>query len=459
MKSIQTMNPSVYEPVKSNVFTVRMLAILLPLILTLGACGENKKQDRPNVILIMADDMGFECLGSYGGLSYKTPVLDRLAAQGIRFANCVSQPLCTPSRVKIMTGLYNYRNYEYFGYLNLNQSTFGKLMKDAGYTTCIAGKWQLNGLAYKNKIADWNDITRPNQFGFDEYCLWQLTKERREGERYANPLIEQNGKVLPRDENAYGPDIFSNFVLNFIDKNRDKPFFIYYPMVLVHEPFVPTPDSRTWDDPSLRYKNDTSYFRDMVVYTDKIVGKIWDKLKAKGLEKNTILIFTGDNGTHPSIFSKTKMRMVRGDKGNTTDGGTHVPLIVYWPDKIKKGAVFENLIEFSDFYPTLAALTGQQVQVDGKSFFPLLTGGTYQSRQTAFVYYDPRWGKRVNRYRGEFIRTLGFKLYRDGRFFNLREDILEQNPLISDSLSQKAAMIRGMLEKDLKKHPPLRKND
>lgn len=99
------------------------------------------------------------------------------------------------------------------------------------------------------------------------------------------------------------------------------------------------------------------------------------------------------------------------------------------------------------------------MHVDGKSFFPLLTGGAYQPRQTAFVYYDPRWGKRVNRYRGEFIRTLGFKLYRDGRFFNLREDILEQNPLISDSLSQKAVMIRGMLEKDLKKHPPLRKNN
>lgn len=436
---------------KNNIFIV-----FLSLALMFTYCQTEKQQQKPNIILIMADDMGFECLGSYGGLSYKTPVLDRLAGEGIRFANCVSQPLCTPSRVKIMTGLYNYRNYEYFGYLNLDQHTFGNLVRDAGYATCISGKWQLSGLAYKDDINDWNDPSRPNKFGFDEYCLWQLTKERREGERYANPLIERNGEVLPRDENGYGPDIFSDFVLDFIERKRDESFFVYYPMVLVHDPFVPTPDSRIWHDKSLRYKNDTSNFRDMVAYTDKIVGRIVDKLKDLGLEKTTILIFTGDNGTHPSIFSKTKTRLVRGDKGNTTDGGTHVPLIVYWPGKIKGGTVYEPLIEFSDFYPTLADLTGREAKVDGKSFYPLLTGGQYKPRQTAFVHYDPRWGKRVNQYRNQFIRTLDYKLYRNGRFFNLKKDILEKNPLIPDSISQETREIKTQLEKTLQKHPPLR---
>ncbi len=436
-------------------FKFYIQAVLFISAIALLSCQSKVQPKKPNVILIMADDMGFECLGSYGGLSYKTPVLDKLAAQGIRFNNCISQPLCTPSRVKVMTGLYNYRNYEYFGYLNLNQKTFGKLMKEAGYATCIAGKWQLNGLAYKDKIPDWNDPSRPNKFGFDEYCLWQLTRERKEGERYANPLIEQNGKVLPKDAGAYGPDIFANFVLDFIERKKNVPFFIYYPMVLVHEPFVPTPDSKEWNDKTLRYKNDTAFFRDMVVYTDKIVGKIWEKLKETGLEKNTILIFTGDNGTHPTIFSKTKTRLVRGDKGNTTDGGTHVPLIIYWPEKIKGGSAFDQLIEFSDFYPTLAELTGTRAGVDGKSFYPLLINGAYEPRETAFVYYDPRWGKRVNRYRGEFIRTLNYKLYRDGRFFNLKEDILEQNPVKPGSLSRDAGTIKDKLENDLKKHPPL----
>ncbi len=435
---------------KTSVYIIFLISVM-----AFASCRQEKQEHKPNVILIMADDMGYECLGSYGGLSYKTPILDKLAAEGIRFANCVSQPLCTPSRVKIMTGLYNYRNYEYFGYLNLDQPTFGKLMKDAGYATCIAGKWQLNGLAYKEKVPDWNDPSRPNKFGFDEYCLWQLTKERKEGERYADPLIEQNGRMLPRQADAYGPDIFSDFVLDFIERKKDGPFFIYYPMVLVHDPFVPAPGSEDWKNPSLRYKNDTAYFRDMVVYADKIVGKIWDKLKETGLEKNTILIFTGDNGTNPTIFSKTKKRLVRGDKGNTTDGGTHVPLIVYWPEKIKKGSVFEPLVEFSDFYPTLAELTGKEVQTDGKSFYTLLANGTYEPRQTAFVYYDPQWGRRVNQYRGEFIRTLDYKLYRDGRFFSLRTDILEQKPLGPDSLSQDVLAVKTRLEKKIKKHPPL----
>jgi len=123
----------------------------------------------PNVILIMADDMGFECLSSNGATHYSTPVLDRIGQEGIRFTKAISQPLCTPSRVKIMTGQYNYRNYEHFTYLNPNQRTFGQLMKEAGYATAIAGKWQLNGLTYK--LPGYQDVTRPNHFGFDEYCL------------------------------------------------------------------------------------------------------------------------------------------------------------------------------------------------------------------------------------------------------------------------------------------------
>lgn len=208
---------------------------LLFIILGFTACTSHEESKTPNVILIMADDMGYECLSTYGSQSYHTPVLDSLAAQGIRFDQAVSQPLCTPSRVKIMTGLYNYRNYDYFGHLQNEAYTFGNLMKEAGYATCIAGKWQLNGLAYKDEIPHWNDAGRPHQFGFDEYCLWQLTKTRGEGERYADPLIEQNGRVLENLEDSYGPDIFADFILDFIERKQDSSFFIYYPMVLVHD--------------------------------------------------------------------------------------------------------------------------------------------------------------------------------------------------------------------------------
>lgn len=387
--------------------------------------------EQPNIVLIMADDMGFECLSSNGALSYQTPHIDRIAHQGIRFTHCISQPLCTPSRVKIMTGKYNYRNYEYFGYLNANQKTFGNYLKEAGYSTCVAGKWQLNGLS--QNLPDNQNIDRPHHFGFDEYCLWQLNKipSGGKGERYANPLIIQNGRELEGLENSYGPDIFSNFVCNFIDRNSDKPFFIYYPMVLVHDPFVPTPDSPEWADPSKRYEKDNRHFKEMVEYADKLIGKIESKLKEKGLLENTIFIFTGDNGTGIKITTLTKDGPIKGGKSFTTDAGTHVPLIVSWPKFMKKGRVYQPLIEFSDFLPTLIEAAGATVptkNIDGKSFLSVLKGGNDPIRKTVFVNYDPQWGN-TSKNRNRFARTIEYKLYRDNRFFNLENDPLETRPL------------------------------
>jgi len=141
---------------------------------------ENKP---PNIILIMADDLGYECLGSYGSTSYKTPVLDELAATGMRFEHCYSQPLCTPSRVKVMTGKYNSRNYTVFGSLDPKETTFAHVLKKSGYATCAAGKWQLYG---------GGSGTSPEQAGFDEHCLWQV-KDR--GSRYSDPTVLENGTL------------------------------------------------------------------------------------------------------------------------------------------------------------------------------------------------------------------------------------------------------------------------
>ncbi len=407
----------------------------------------------PNIILIMADDLGYETLGCNGGISYKTPVLDSLAASGIRFSNCISQPLCTPSRVKIMTGLYNYRNYNRFGHLSDGQKTFGNLFKEAGYATCIAGKWQLNGISYKKEVENWDDATRPVQFGFDKYCLWQLTKTGAQGERYAHPLIEQDGRVLTSGEDEYGPDIFSKYVTDFIEENKDRPFFVYYPMVLVHDPFVPTPDSKSWSNRSGRYKEDTVHFRDMVHYMDKIVGRITDKLKALHLDENTVVIFTGDNGTSVRITSQTVSGAIKGDKGNTTTAGTHVPLIVNWGKKIKKPFVYDGLAEFSDFYATFADLLGVDVKVDGKSFWQVVSSSSKKPyRNTATVYYDPKWGD-LGQYKNLFVRTKEYKLYQDGRFFDLRNDPLEKRPLPDGQLTIRQADEKRTLNKELSRHP------
>src|SRR6188474_1695777 len=165
---------------------------------------------KSNFILIMADDLGYECIGANGSTSYKTPVLDKLAATGMRFEHCNVQPLCTPTRVQLMTGIYNVRNYLTFGHMDPNCVTFGNILKQAGYTTCITGKWQLG-----------NDPQLPKKFGFDEHCLWQHT---RRPPRYANPGLEVNGKEMDYENGEYGPDLVNDYALDFIGKNKEKPF-------------------------------------------------------------------------------------------------------------------------------------------------------------------------------------------------------------------------------------------
>ncbi|MCT4587145.1 MAG: sulfatase-like hydrolase/transferase [Carboxylicivirga sp.] len=432
---------------------MRLRVVILFVVFSLAICfagAKGKVKKQPNIILIMADDMGYECIGANGCTEYATPEIDQMAENGIRFTNCVSQPLCTPSRVKLMTGLRNYQNYEHFGYLNVNQMTFAHVVKDAGYSTCIAGKWQLNGIKYKDILKDWDDNTKVNKLGFDEYCLWQYTQHARLGGRFSNPLIEQNGEILDRSKDVYGPDVFSNYVIDFIEKNQDKPFFIYYPMVLVHDPFVPTPDSELWQDEKLRKKHDKDNFKDMVEYCDKIVGKINHKLQELGIADNTIVIFTGDNGTHKSIITSTSNGDIKGGKGLTTSAGTHVPLVVKYPDGIKKANTYSGLIEFSDFYPTLAELVDRKVKSDGISFSKLLQGKKNKDREVAVVHYDPRWGKHKP---ARFVRNIEYKLYESGQFFNIQNDVLEQEPLSIQQLSVRQLKIYNKLKKQLQKLP------
>ncbi len=387
------------------------------------------KEQKPNVILIMADDMGYECLSANGATEYVTPNLDRMATSGMRFTNVFSQPLCTPSRVKIMTGKHNYRNYEYFGYLNSNQKTFGNLMKQAGYKTCISGKWQLNGLSYE--LPGKTDPTRPKSFGFDEHCLWQLTRPRKDGERFANPLIQKNGVEMTGLEDKYGPDIFVDFILDFIDKHKEESFFIYYPMVLVHDPFVPTPDSPEWKNADKRYEKNTAFFKDMMAYTDKIVGKIQKKLRDNGIEENTLLIFTADNGTHPTITTATVNGPYRGGKSFTTQRGIHVPFVVNWPKGIGSSCDYDGIIDFSDFYPTFAQIAGINITketIDGTSFLSVLNGNLSNSQSTTLIHYDPKWGN-ASKNRNRFSMTNEYKLYQDGKFFNFLDNIDETAPL------------------------------
>ena len=434
------------------------MEILTGLSLAAGLLSSSLGQDQPadqalskkqktNVILIMADDMGYETLGVNGGLSYDTPNLDQMAEQGKRFTHCYSQPLSTPSRVKIMTGLYNYRNYDDFGYLNPDETTFGNMMKQAGYATCIIGKWQLNGV---REHPGWESLDRPKHFGFEEYCLWQLVERHK---RYANPYIVENGEKIEGLEDAYGPDVFCDYALDYMKRKKDEPFFLYYPMVLPHSPFVPTPDSKEWADKENRYSGAKHFFKDMVEYTDKIVGRIVRRAEELGIAERTLIIFTGDNGTNRGIVSKTRAGDYTGGKAKTIDAGTHVPLVAYWSGQIEPGSVYDGMIGFSDFYATFADLAGVHARSDGKSFLSLLKDKPYQGKESVLVHYDPRIRPSTNEWRDRFARTRQYKLYQDGRFYHIPTDKLEEDPLPMEHTDWEVIQVKKKLQRMLDQAP------
>ena len=326
----------------------RIILLLFSLIIQYSQIiSSDQNTFKYNVILIMADDSAVDNYGCYGSTYFKTPILDSLAKTGAKFNHCYSEPVCTPSRVKIMTGRSGLRNYVQFGTLDKDEITFGNIMKKSGYSTAVAGKWQLhNG----------NRGTLAPACGFDTYCLWNYPGTG--SSRYWNPSIMQDGQLLQTTSKDYGPDIFSDFIVEFIEQNKTKPFFAYYPMALVHSPFPKTPDNVSSGEKTAKGKGmSLSNFKDMTLYADKIIGKIVSCLEKNDLREKTVIIFTTDNGTHRNLTYPYKGEPRKGEKAYPTDGGTHVPLIINCPGTVPQGIICNDLVDFSDFLPTITEIT------------------------------------------------------------------------------------------------------
>jgi len=419
--------------------------IMLPILLAL-LCGQSSAADKaataakPNIILILADDLGYECIGADGCTSYKTPVLDQLAATGVRFDACNVQPLCTPTRVQIMTGIYNVRNYTDFGHMDPKCVTFANLLKQAGYATCMAGKWQLG-----------TDPALPRTFGFDEHCLWQHLRAAKDApSRYMNPGLEINGVIKDFTNKEYGPDIVSDYALDFIRRKKGQPFFLYYTMMLTHGPFQTTPDSPDYGKKgggknSARPDGINQHFADMVAYADKLTGKLLAKLDELGLRDNTLVIFLGDNGTQRGMLTLMGERKFYGGKGLPTDAGMHVPLIVSWPGKAAPGKVSRDLVDSTDFLPTVCEAAGvpvpAELKIDGRSFLPQVRGEKGRPRDWYYSWYGPQ-----DVIIAEFAATRDFKLSRTGDFYDLRNDIEEEHPLKAATLTGEAAAAAKLLQ-------------
>ena len=421
------------------------LYIYLFLMMIFTGINISAKNKQPNFIFILVDDLGKEWISSYGATEVNTPNIDRVALQGIKFNKAYSMPQCTPSRVALMTGQYPYKN----GWINHydvprwghgakydpdKNPAFAKELRKAGYKTCVAGKWQVNDFRLEPEAMV--------NAGFDDYCMWTgyESDNAPSANRYWNPYIHTKAGSKTY-KGKFGPDVYSDFIINFIKKNKKQPMCIYYPMVLTHTPFVHTPN-----EPNV--KTNFEKHKAMVRYTDFIVGKIVKSLDELDIRDNTYLIFTTDNGTTSAMIGKRNKVYVRGGKTYLTENGINAPFIITGPGKLK-GIESDALVDFTDIYPTLLDLAGVKhnsgYNIDGKSFANILSGKDKNgSRNWALSMgsHVAKIGKdgRVNNYfsfRDRIIRDEKHKIYVDTlkqiyRIFDMENDPYETQNLISE---------------------------
>jgi arylsulfatase len=453
---------------------------MLPLLVGATACSR-EPEPPPNIIFILADDLGYGELGSYGQQKIRTPNLDRLAREGMRFTDHYSgSPVCAPSRDVLLTGLHTGHAYirandelsergdvwhdpslEGQRPILPNTYTIGRLLQDAGYVTGAVGKWGLGGPQSSGE---------PNRQGFDHWygylCqrvahnyypthLWRNgERDELEGNEYFFPHQRLPEDADPDDPASYAPysgavysmDVMAEEALAFVRDNRDRPFFLYLPFPVPHVA-LQVPDESlaeyegAFDDSP--YLGDRSYlphpspraaYAAMITRMDGEIGRILGLLAELGLDDNTLVFFSSDNGptfnggTDSEFFASAGP--LRGLKTQLYEGGIRVPLIARWPNRIPAGTVSDHVSAFWDFLPTFAQLVGIQPpnNVDGLSLLPTLVGDGSQE-QHAYLYWE---------YLGrQAVRTGDWKAYRSGvdqpiELYDLSTDIGEQHDLAGE---------------------------
>ena len=350
-------------------------------------CTPLQAAEQPNILLLFADDLGYEMLGCYGGKSVPTPELDRLAEQGTRFERCYTSPVCTPSRMSVYTGTYALHH----GYttvlpihLGSKQSvdfqklpTVAQRLRSAGYLTSVTGKWQLAALEYHPEHC--------RVAGFDSWCVWQIWRGGAKTTRYWNPCLNHDGKVRDDIADRYGPDVLADYVIDQMKLAvaEKKPFYIHHNMMLPHWPILPTADDR------LAGREEGS-LNQMVAYLDKLVGRIVREVDQLGIAGQTYIVFMGDNGTDSKPPRETTQGLVTGKKTDLNNGGMHVPLLVRCPGQVPVGAVREDLVDAADLFPTfceLADVSISDLKLDGVSFASAMHGKEASPRQWITASY------------------------------------------------------------------------
>ncbi len=445
--------------------------ILMSLIfIGLTSCQDVQKTKetakKPNIIYILADDLGYGDLSVYGQTKFATPNIDKLAEEGIRFTQHYSgSTVCAPSRSSLMTGQHTGHTYirgnrerapEGQHPLKGEIVTLAELMKEAGYATGAFGKW---GLGYPGSEGD------PNKQGFDVFFGYNCQML---GHHYYPDFLRSNQDSLVLEANAdgkrgvYGPTLIHEKTLKFIDDNKDKPFFLYVPSIIPHaELFAPEEYMAKYRgkfDPEHEYKGvdggpgfrkggygsqPESYaaFAAMINLLDTQVGEIVAKVKDLGLADNTLIIFTSDNGPHleggaqPDYFDSNGP--LRGYKRDMYEGGIRVPLVASWPGIIKPGTTTDHISAFWDMLPTFTEIVGVKnpENIDGISMLPTLTGhGTQKEHEYLYWEFPAVGGRKAVRMGQWKAVQYGISENPDApiELYNLNEDIGEENNVAAD---------------------------
>jgi arylsulfatase A len=386
----------------------------------------------PNIIFILADDLGYDLLSCYGSDQFKTPNIDALAAGGTRFRYCHTSPVCGPSRCQFTTGMYPFRSSHVENSAHVKTidpaplPSVAKVLKGAGYATGLCGKWHMGGT--------------PQSWGFAE-------QDKTPGQRYWV------------SSTLYKPDLMHDWSVDFIQRHAARPFFLWYSLHVPHANLSYTPDSTPETvsqskegDRTKRKALDRTIMADNIAYMDKLIGKLMDELDRLKLRQNTLVIFAGDNGTAGFGAGTIGGRKLVGVKRHLQDGGATVPMIACWPGTMPAGKVCDDLVGFEDFLPTFAELAGAPLPkdkvLDGVSFAPQLRGQKGTPREWIFTQYQDQW----------FVRDQRRKLYNDGRLVDTSDYPFTEKELPADAepdLRRKFQKIADDLgvDKVMKAHP------
>lgn len=415
---------------KAAMLSAAALALPGGVLAVDNALSAAAKGDKPNIIFILADDLGYGDVGCFGSDHYKTPKIDALAKSGIKFEQCYSAPLCGPSRCEIMTGRYPFHtgmisNQSAQALMPRTEIMMPKVLKPAGYVTAECGKWSQLPL-------------EPGDWGFDEYFRFVGS-----GQYWStqNPNYVVNGEKKVLKEGEYFPDLMHNFVVDFITKHKDQPFYIHYPMSHIHGQILKTPDTK----PGTK-----DFYTDNIAYMDKLVGKLVDKLDELKLREKTVIVFVGDNGTAPmrADTSTVHGKRLSGQKGSLLEGGSRVPMIVSCPGMTPAGKSVDDLVDFTDYLPTFAELGGAKlpagVTIDGHSFADRVKGKDGKPREWVYVELNGKW----------YVRDKRYKLTGTGDMYDLKNAPFEEIPVPADTKDAGAIASRKRLQALLDKLNP-----